>query len=360
MRRFALIAVAAMGTGSCLFADFSYEQTSKMTGGAMMSMVKVMGALSKQMREPIRSTVMVKGDRMANLNQMSGQVIDLSKETITQIDFQKKTYSVVTFAQMAEFLKQMEAKMSNEKGEQQMDMSVKASVKETGQTKQINGMDAKQALLIMEMEGTDKKTGKRGTFMTMTADVWLAKVAGYDEVQKFHARMAQKLNWMPGSSMFSMGRSDTSKGMAELYKEMSKLSGVPVYQLTKMGMGPNVPNPEAPTPEQTAQAQQQQQQQRQQAAENAAVGSALGRLGGRFGGLGGLRRKKQEPEQQQQQAPAEQQGGQAGQPQGAPGGTLMEMTSEVTSFSSAPVDASKFEVPAGFKQVESDMLKMRK
>ncbi len=35
----------------------------------------------------------------------------------------------------------------------------------------------------------------------------------------------------------------------------------------------------------------------------------------------------------------------------------MEMTTELTGFSSAPVDASRFQVPAGFKQVDSDMLK---
>jgi hypothetical protein len=35
----------------------------------------------------------------------------------------------------------------------------------------------------------------------------------------------------------------------------------------------------------------------------------------------------------------------------------MELTSELTSFSSAPVDSSKFQVPAGFKKVESELEK---
>ncbi len=35
----------------------------------------------------------------------------------------------------------------------------------------------------------------------------------------------------------------------------------------------------------------------------------------------------------------------------------MESTTELSSFSSAPADPSKFEVPAGFKQVENEMLK---
>ncbi len=36
-------------------------------------------------------------------------------------------------------------------------------------------------------------------------------------------------------------------------------------------------------------------------------------------------------------------------------GALMEITSEMSNFSSAPVDPSRFAVPAGFKQVESEM-----
>ena len=54
------VAVAA----GMLLADFSYEQTSKITGGAIAGMMKVVGAFSRQAREPIRSTVAVKGDRM--------------------------------------------------------------------------------------------------------------------------------------------------------------------------------------------------------------------------------------------------------------------------------------------------------
>jgi len=39
-------------------------------------------------------------------------------------------------------------------------------------------------------------------------------------------------------------------------------------------------------------------------------------------------------------------------------GTLIEMTSEMTSFSSAPADTSKFTPPAGFKEVEHSMKKV--
>jgi hypothetical protein len=38
----------------------------------------------------------------------------------------------------------------------------------------------------------------------------------------------------------------------------------------------------------------------------------------------------------------------------------MELTTELTGFSSAPVDMAKLSVPAGFKQVDHDMSKALK
>lgn len=352
LKRIALIGAAALWSGGCLFADFSYEQTSKLTGGMMAGMMKVMGVLSKQAREPIHTTVLLKGDRLAHVSPQHTQIIDLGKETITEINFQKKAYSVITFAQMAEALKQLEAKLRDEKGQQQMNITVKPSVKETGQTRQISGLDTHQVLVTIEMEGTDPKTGQTGVFMVMTGDMWLApKIPGYEEVRSFYQRMAQKLTWAPGSGMFAQGRSDVSKGMSEMYKEMSKLNGVPVFQVMKMGapvgaQGQPPAGAETPPP--------QQQQQPQQQAESPSVGGALGRLGGRLGGLGGLGRKKKQEQQPESQPQPQGQQQQAGSP-----GSLMEVTTELSGFSSGSVDASKFEVPAGFKQVENEMFRQR-
>ena len=38
----------------------------------------------------------------------------------------------------------------------------------------------------------------------------------------------------------------------------------------------------------------------------------------------------------------------------------MELTTDLTNFSSSPVDESKFEVPAGFKKVQNDLEKQLK
>ncbi len=177
---------------ACLLADFSYQETARLTGGLMAGMMKVVGVFSKQAREPVRSTILVKGDRMATLTATAGHIVDLEKETITEIDFQKKTYSVVSFAEIAQAMKEAEARMATEQGEQ-VDIKIKASVQPTGQTKTFSGVEARQVLLNLEMEGTNKKTGERGVFMTITGEMWMAQVPGYQEVLNFHRRAAQKL-----------------------------------------------------------------------------------------------------------------------------------------------------------------------
>jgi hypothetical protein len=345
-----------MWAATPIWADFSYEQTSTITGGAMMGMVKVMGVFSKKLREPMRSQVMVKGDQMVNLSPDNAQIIDLSKETITSVDFQKKTYAVITFDEMRRALDEMARKMQGKKDPQQPEMQFDVSVKDTGDTQTVNGLPAKRVILTIKMEGQDQKSGEKGSFDVVT-DMWLSQqVSGYDQVQRFYQRMAERMNWTPGSGMMTgmPNAAGMSKGMAQMYRESSKLEGVPVRQIVRMGASGQMRAQGAPPP---AQAQRQEQQQQEAAP---SVGQALGRIGG-LGRLGGLGRKKKEepPPQAQQQQPEPQTASGAPAATGSPSapGSLMEMTIESSNFSNAPVDASKFAVPAGFKQVEHDMIR---
>jgi hypothetical protein len=192
-------------------------------------------------------------------------------------------------------------------------------------------------VLTMEMEGTDKDTGNKGG-MVVTSDMWLApKVSGYNEIAEFHKRMSQKLNWAP-TGLGAMGaRPDMMKGMAELAKESAKLNGMPVFQTVTMGMhAEGQADAQAPPP----------QQQQEQQADRPSIGGVLG-------GLGGFGRKKKSQDQGSTD-------GQQAQGSTTASGTLMEMTMEMSGFSAAPVDGSKFEVPAGFKQVEPDAMQHRR
>src|SRR5262249_35697370 len=145
-------------------------------------------------------------------------------------------------------------RMKTKEGE----MNYKVSAKATGNSKKIDGLDAKEMLINMEMEATDAKSGQSGS-MNMTISSWFASgIAGYDEVREFHKKMGQKLAWAPGSGL-AMGRPDVAKGMAAAYKEMAKLDGAPILQVIKMGGAQNAGTQQL-TPEQQAQVAQAQQQ----------------------------------------------------------------------------------------------------
>jgi hypothetical protein len=218
----ALMALAV----STLLADFSYQEKATVTGGAIASAMKVAAVFSKQAREPMQTTVAVKGDRMVHRSAVHASIIDLSTQTITSIDIQKKTYSVMTFEEMKQMMEQASQRMQQHQ-QQPNDANVnfKVSAKATGNSKQIAGMDTQEMLVKMEMEATDQKSGQSGA-MVIDVDLWLApSVPGYEEVRDFHRRMAAKLDWTPGSSM-AMGRPEVVKGMAEASKEIGKLDEI--------------------------------------------------------------------------------------------------------------------------------------
>ena len=86
-----------------VLADFTYRETTTITGGAIVGMLKMASMFSKQARkvgEPTTSTVYLKGNQMARMNENDGQIIDLDRETITQLNHKDHTYTVMTFEQM--------------------------------------------------------------------------------------------------------------------------------------------------------------------------------------------------------------------------------------------------------------------
>ncbi len=380
-KKFSMLCSLSLWCAGGLMADFTYEQSSKITGGMMAGMMKVAGVFSKAAREPIVSTISVKGDRMVNQTRDSAQVIDLGRETITEINFKNKTYSSITFAQMTEALREASRKMQEARAKdgKKADLTFKASVKETGQSKQIQGMNARQMILVLDVEGADKQTGEAGA-MQVVGDMWLApSVAGYEEVRNFYTKLGQKLAWTPGGlgMMTANAQPGMVEGMSELYKQTAKLDGVPVMQVMRIGAkveGQDLASVPSQTQGGQTQGGQTQADQPQpqtpsagqvagQAAGSTAANAAASRLGrsgaigGALGGFGGFGRKKKE---EAQQPPPPQQQEQSAPRAGQPGGLLIEMTTELTGLSSGAVDGSKFEVPAGFKQVQSETLKRMK
>jgi carbon monoxide dehydrogenase subunit G len=343
-------------------ADFSYQEDSKITGGALAAVMKFAGAFSKQAREPMVTHVYVKGHRMARVHAHSADIIDADKETITRVDFDHKTYSVMTFAQFREQMEQMQNQAKQKAAEEKqknpdaanVDMQVKVSTTPTGQTKDIDGLSAKEILLTMSLQGTDPKTGETGS-MDVKSDMWMARVPGYEQVREVHKLIGEKLGFVPGGSgLAAMQRPDLAKDMGELYKEIAKMDGMPVESVLQMG-GSGTGNGTDSTGANSTASSNQSQPAPTPSASEAARSAALSRLGalGGFGGFGRHKKHDQDQDQQQQQQTTTQPAADANGSQS--GGLLLEMTTHASNFSNGSVDENNFAVPAGFKQVEPAM-----
>jgi hypothetical protein len=315
-----------------MLADFSYEQTTQLTGGALLSMMKFAGAFSKDGRKlthPMPETVSVKGHRMVSKNPDSATIIDVDQETITTLDYAKRTYSVVTFEQMKQQMAAMQERVrTNAKGQGSFDVKLN----DTGKTKSINGTDTREVIVTMAMSGSDEKSGSQGT-MNVATDMWIApSITGYAEARDLHRSMAEKIGWAPGQNAL-LNRPDVAKAMAELYKNGSKLDGMPMT--SNINIGANVQS--AADGDRAATANPPREQ---SAASQSSPGEGLANmLGGRFG-LGRNKKKDNNGNADRD--------GSSSSP-----GALLEMTTNVTSFSSLEVNEVFFQVPAGFTKVEA-------
>src|ERR1700679_3587154 len=190
IKRATLIVLAC--ASASLHADFTYTETTQITGGSMVGMMKVAGGFSKQARQmggPMVSAGGHKGNRMAHINPDHTEIIDLDAETITNIDTLKKQYTVMTFEQMRQQIAAAAAKMKEEQQKagqpapQQpstTDVSFQIQVRNTGQTKDVSGISTNESILTMNMDATDKSSGQTGS-LAITNDLWFAtEVHGYE------------------------------------------------------------------------------------------------------------------------------------------------------------------------------------
>lgn len=353
-----------LATPSFLFADYTYQQTTQLTGGSMLSMMKMAGAFSSQARkvgDPVVSTIYLKDNRLARVSPDATEIIDLDKETITRIDNLKRAYTVVTFQQMKEQMERARQQMEKQQAEHpaggatasnpnpdDVQMSFDVKVRKTGTEKQVSGLDSKEAILTMTMNATDQKTQQTGA-MAITNDMWMVpEIPGYDQVRDFYKRMAEKMGPMFAGVGLDLSKMlaqhpGADQALADMGKEMQKLDGVPVMQIMRMGTTTNgQPLPaasEAPLPPDSSPAMP--------SAGDVAKQSAASMITSHFG-LGGFGKKKQ----QNEPPPPDQNANQKSNTPPPTTAILMETQVTTSNFSSAPVDSSHFEVPAGYKQIQ--------
>ncbi len=171
----------------------------------------------------------------------------------------------------------------------------------------------------------------------MTGDSWYGSIPGYDEVREFQQKLAKQLEWLPGS--IGMGNPQMSQASAEFRKNAIKMDGMPLVMFTSFGMAANGQAGQSAASQQNAQTSQQ-----QSASDNTptnpkdAIAKSLG---------GFFKKKKQESDSNASTTSS------SGVPQPAPvAGSMMDVTTEVTAYSKDSLDASLFDIPAGYTQMQ--------
>ena len=161
--------------------------------------------------------------------------------------------------------------------------------------------------------------------MTVNSDSWIAaSIPGYSEVRDFYLKLSKELDWLPGTmgNMAGMNMNpQMGPAMEEFRKNAVKLQGMPILQTMTMGMGAQGQQAQAPPPQPQPNSPNQQDSQPTSARE--AIGKSLG---GMFG------HKKKQPDQGNSNN-----SGSSSSQSPSDSGSLMDMQTEVTSFSSSPL-----------------------
>lgn len=219
------------------------ERVTFQLGGALGRIVNFFAGSAA--KEGVVSTVAVKGNRKSSMTESTGQIIDLTEQKIYDVDVKKKEYKVTTFDEMRKRLQEereraeKQAKSAPEdKSDPQKsgkEIEFEASVKETGQRKQIAGYDAREVILTITGHEKGKKIEDSGGII-LTNDMWMGpKIAALDEIVQFEinyfqAVYGQALGVDPRNMAAVMAMFPSFQKMAQqMQGESGKLQGTALY-----------------------------------------------------------------------------------------------------------------------------------
>ena len=312
-------------------ADVRADEKSRVEFAGMLGrMMNIFGG--KAAREGVASTVAVKGDRKATLNDATGQIVDLAEEKIYDLDLKKKSYKVTTFAELRRRMEEARRKAEEDarkeeardqdrkpsSDEKAKEVEIDFDVKNTGQKKAVNGYDTRQVIMTIAVREKGRTLEQSGG-LVLTSDMWLAPtIAAMKEVADFDLRYAQKLyGSMAGMSAEQMAAAMAiypmmKDAMDRMRTEGAKLDGTAIQTIT------------------TLDAVKSAEQMAQETRDDNRPSSG----GGISGRLGGMLAKKIGPKKDDD---------------GKPRGTFLTMNHEVLKVVT-DVSAADVAVPAGFKE----------
>lgn len=301
----------------------------------------------------IKSTTSVSGHKLRAESADAATIIDADAGRLTTLDLKQKTYTSMTFAEMAAALERAaEAKRQDAQKEAanksrdakspkgDVDFKTSVSVERPGQREKIAGYDAERVFVTITIEGEatpeGEKTEQVGSLVFLI-DQWIAKdapqAAALQEFQRAYAQKAGQAFRPPMEALQAAFASDPrlKVGFEASAKELQKLSGIPLRSVTYAALVPAalafdrklvLDDGSAPK-DQAAKADEKPKS--------------------RFGSLvGAVKSAAQEAAKQ----PADKNESQPKQT------TVLSVKDEVTSIDRGAVPPETFEVPAGYREVK--------
>jgi len=227
-RLFGAVVLAGLTAGA-LFADVTYNETMKYTGGTMLDMVHRMASMPmlgrmaggnlKTAFQDQNYSIYIKGSKMARLGGSFSTIYDLDAGTITTINNEKQTYTVQTFDELRQQMEKMQERMNRGQAPK-LDFDIK--LENTGEKRQINGQTATETVITM----TAKSASASGQ-MVVKVHAWLVPPdAAMHEAVDYSKRLAEKFQY--AFAGFSPAMGGAGAGINAAMKEAMNQNGYPV------------------------------------------------------------------------------------------------------------------------------------
>ncbi len=336
------------------FSDVKYESDTLLNvEGAVGTVMKVFGAA-----KPVKTVDYYKGnvkrsDSFDKKGKVStSQIIDLNKELFISIDHRRKQYTQMTFDEWRQMIESTMQQLGGEAGAEaqqseepdaEVDWDLKVDVQKTGDKETIAGKTCNKVILTLDMDarvtstnsedGRAPDSAKGGMVVTSTQWLYKGNSAAKKEMDDFNVRLAKKLGMMPGKANFKdmmaqvvQSNAQLGDAIEKLQEEGRKMNGLPMRVHT---LYESKVNPETAKKRQDEKAKQDDDK-------DMNIPTSVGGL------LGGFGKKMVKKKLQKKDEPVKDRN------------ALMHSTMTVLALETAPLPASLFQIPSGFKMIEPE------
>jgi hypothetical protein len=349
----ALLALAALVALLSAPPALSAQEALRYTTTSRIEMAGLLGTMMSAFTdadEPSGETVTVGGGMMRTDVEGESTIMKLSEGRMLQVDHEAQTWWALDFAaamgEVSEMRDEAEEEMSRAETDEAPSFEGDFQVERTGRTERIGGWEAEQVLFTLTMEARDEEAedAPLAGRMVLLTEMWmsdeLAEHPALAEMNRDAVAFAEE-QLSSGGGMAALA-ADPRMGdaMATMQEELEGLDGMAVRTTSLFVLLPG----ELEFDRDAAVAAL--------GEELSSEGPSLADLAGRGAAdaarsaLGGLFGRRSEPEEPEEPELVQQ--------------PLMRMVQEIGEVESIAFDASLFDPPAGYTEVESPLAALRR